>query len=99
MCLYHGIYYQECHHVRFQIHLFCQDFLHELDRINDSKQQEAYNIPFDFPPGCEPRVRAKDGRVDTAFRGVETNVVQWVANLSEVYPDCSVEECLALRSG
>lgn len=96
MCLYHGIYYQECHHVRFQVHRFCRNFLHELNRIDDPKQREVFDIPFDFPPSCEPRVRVMNGRVDIAFHGVETNVVRWVTNLSEACPDCPVGKCCLL---
>lgn len=96
MCLYHGIYYQECHHVRFQLHIFCHDFLHELNRINDLEERAIYDLPFEVPPSCEPRARVTDGRVDTAFRGVETNVIQWVTNLSEICPDCPLEKLYLL---
>lgn len=90
MCHYHGIYFQGCHHVRFQLHLFCYDFLHELNRINDANQRERFDIPFELPASCAPRVRVVDGRVDTGFRGVATNVVQWVTNLSDACPGCAV---------
>lgn len=98
MCLYHGILFYECGHVRFRLHLFCQNFLHQLNRINDPDQRARRVLPFD-PDAlkCEPRVRMLDsGVADTWIvkPGEDgTNVVQWVTNLSELCPGCRWMAC------
>lgn len=89
MCIYHGIYYDECGHVIFQIHLFCEAFFAQLHRINHPAQRDISGLPFELPGYCEPRGRVVDGVVDTGFTGAETNVVQWVTSLGEGCPGCS----------
>lgn len=91
MCVYHGIYFHSCGHIRFQVHLFCQSFLSQLHRINDETQRQRHDIPFVLPADCEPQARLVENNIDMAFSGEGTNVVRWVMNLSEVCPGCVLD--------
>ena len=54
MCQYTATHHPTCSHTSFHLYVFCRRILHELNRINDPVQREAFALPFD-PPDCEPR--------------------------------------------
>jgi hypothetical protein len=95
MCWFVGIYYAECRHVRFQLHLFCTTLYNELQRINDLERRGQYSLPFDpYTPGCEPYcLFTEDGFPDiNATPGESGNVLWWVIHLFERCAGCEGEE-------
>ena len=79
--------------------MFCQAILAQLNRINDEKQRETYDLPFDpYCPDCEPYAYMTDpnGPVGSDGRStggvLRTNIVQRVVDLLDVCPYCSVDE-------
>ncbi|KAJ5174912.1 uncharacterized protein N7482_000789 [Penicillium canariense] len=88
MCLYWGIYYCDCGHVRFQLHRFCRRLFAQLQRINDPEQRGKYLLPFDPNiPGCEPIAVFRDDKPDET-QPSKGNVVHWRYNVSEPCPSC-----------
>lgn len=90
MCFFVGYFYDECRHVRFELHLFCDALFTQLQRINDPEQREQFSLPFDPDlPDCEPYCRFDvDGFPDTNWEPGAGNVLWWVYNLSEPCAEC-----------
>lgn len=91
MCQFVGIYFYECHHVRFELYLFCRQILYQLNRIN-GKERDGDTLPFDpDTPGCKPCTVMKGGVVDltqTNHVDPRSNIVSWVTDLSRLCPSC-----------
>jgi len=93
MCLYVGIFYDDCRHVRFEVQLFCRALLSELTRINDPVERACFDMPFSPDiPGCEPHAATASNAVVLAWNGcgglTRSNVIQWVICVEDC-PTCS----------
>jgi hypothetical protein len=98
MCLFVGTYYYTCRHTYFELYLFCDELLRQLNRINDKAEREKSLLPFDADyPGCNPYTTltgailhlGPDGR---PYEGQDqSNVVRWVMNMLGCCPACSGE--------
>ncbi|KAJ5748547.1 uncharacterized protein N7511_010243 [Penicillium nucicola] len=96
MCLFVGTYHNTCKHTCFELYLFCDELLHQLNRINDKTERDKYLLPFDADcSGCSPYTNligeilplGLDGR---PLQGQEQiNVVKWVMDMMDYCPGCA----------
>ncbi|KAJ5735449.1 uncharacterized protein N7483_000574 [Penicillium malachiteum] len=96
MCLYKGVWYYECQHVRFHLSTFCQDLLEQLCRMSDTITAETESpTTVENPQSCLPRLLARDGILDMQDKGQEngaaTNISEWVIDLADLCPSCSLK--------
>lgn len=95
MCIYRGIWHKRCDHCIFNLHVICRGLLEQLNRINDPKERDVEDLPFDELPGCDPRALIMGGTVDIAVSSYVkdgANVVEWLTELGDTCPRCMRNE-------